>query len=395
MEMMSDAITAMTELLLLLIMAVMLISPAVLTVYNIYSLFRPWAKLGSKGRHMRRIAVLATSVIGIVDCFAYGEMFAGMTQKDFDEPLVLGGSEYELYHTAINTEYGRWFSVMCILAVCSLCILQFFMGRRKPPLFSVILIGLCNAGVVLSFIYIFQTMNYSPLIWVIWVYPLDLIIIHIRVLLDECSFQCELLKESRGKNKALGSIYALLSNKGAFITATLAVMLPITGLLLMILILTGQGADSLVKAFTMTADWVFSTQIPPPPVEYEGHYLCTVAAGGHQKVVKPVRMGIRNGKRIVVNRQLMIANAFEDLIMDRMPRLHRIIRRIYDTCGYPLSRHITDKYRADAVYILMKPLEWIFLLTLYLFDKDPESRINIQYTGKKYRTFVHMTEEKQ
>ncbi|MBO6310658.1 MAG: hypothetical protein J6N70_17840 [Oribacterium sp.] len=394
MEMMSDAITAMTELLLLLIMAVMLISPAVLTVYNIYSLFRPWAKLGSKGRHMRRIAVLATSVIGIVDCFAYGEMVIGLTEKEFDVPLVNGGPDYESFHTAINGQYGKWFVVMCILAVLSLCILQLFMGVRKPPLVSVLLIGLCDAGVMLSVVYILQTINYVPQMLVIWVYPLNLFMIFIRVFLDEMSFQCEILKD-KDKSGAAGIIYAFLSDKRIFVTATLVTLLPITGILLMILILTGQGADSLVKAFTMTADWVFSTQIPPPPVEYEGHYLCTVAAGGHQKVVKPVRMGIRNGKRIVVNRQLMIANAFEDLIMDRMPRFHRIIRRIYDTCGYPLSRHITDKYRADAVYILMKPLEWIFLLTLYLFDNDPESRINIQYTGKKYRTFVHMTEEKQ
>lgn len=51
------------------------------------------------------------------------------------------------------------------------------------------------------------------------------------------------------------------------------------GILEILLILFGQGADGFVKAFTMTADWTFSTQIPPP-IEYEGHYLCTVAAGG-------------------------------------------------------------------------------------------------------------------
>ena len=29
----------------------------------------------------------------------------------------------------------------------------------------------------------------------------------------------------------------------------------------------------------------------------------------------------------------------------------------------------------------MKPLEWIFLIFLYLFDQKPENRIAIQYTN--------------
>ena len=78
-----------------------------------------------------------------------------------------------------------------------------------------------------------------------------------------------------------------------------------------VLILFGQGTDGHAKAFTMTADWIFSTQVPPPPLEYRGHYLCTVAAGGHRSIVKPLRFGIRRGHRIIINRQLAVANAFE------------------------------------------------------------------------------------
>ena len=43
-------------------------------------------------------------------------------------------------------------------------------------------------------------------------------------------------------------------------------------------ILAGQGADAPIKAFTDTDDWTFSQQLPPPPLEYKGHYLCTVTA---------------------------------------------------------------------------------------------------------------------
>lgn len=125
----------------------------------------------------------------------------------------------------------------------------------------------------------------------------------------------------------------------------------------------------------------------PPPVQYEGHYLCTVAAGGHEKIVKPQRMGVRLGEKIVVNRQLCVANAFEDLIHERFPKFHKVVRNFYDSYGYPLSKIITTKTRADIVYILMKPLEWTFLLVLYIFDSRPENRIAVQYTGKNKKDF--------
>ena len=43
--------------------------------------------------------------------------------------------------------------------------------------------------------------------------------------------------------------------------------------------------------------------------------------------------------------------------------------------------HIVSEasYAADAVYFLMKPLEWAFLLVLYLCDAKPENRIAVQY----------------
>ena len=101
--------------------------------------------------------------------------------------------------------------------------------------------------------------------------------------------------------------------------------------------------------------------------------------------MKPLRYGVRRGERIVVNRQLLIANAFEDLIHERCPRLHRRVRSFYDRHGYPISRHITTKLRADIVYILMKPLELIFITVLYLFDTEPENRIAVQYSEYKRR----------
>lgn len=81
----------------------------------------------------------------------------------------------------------------------------------------------------------------------------------------------------------------------------------------------------------------------------------------------------------IVNRQLCIANAFEELIQEKTPGFHRRIRAFYDTYGYPLSRKITTPVIADIIYILMKPLEWAFLIFLNAFDLRPEQRIARQY----------------
>ena len=99
--------------------------------------------------------------------------------------------------------------------------------------------------------------------------------------------------------------------------------------------------------------------------------------------MRPLRLGYRRGAVIVVNRQLAVANAFEELLQERLPRLHRQVRHFYDTHGYPLSQKITTPFRADLVYLLMKPLEWLFAAALYLFDLAPECRIARQYTVQK------------
>ena len=75
----------------------------------------------------------------------------------------------------------------------------------------------------------------------------------------------------------------------------------------------------------------------------------------------------------------MVANAFEDMIKRRFGRVHGAIRFIYDRYGYPISKYITNKYASDVVYVLMKPLEYFFLVCLYLFELSPEEVISRQY----------------
>ncbi|MCI9502966.1 MAG: hypothetical protein HFG76_13415 [Hungatella sp.] len=169
-------------------------------------------------------------------------------------------------------------------------------------------------------------------------------------------------------------------DSGSWPLWTFILLWPLAGLCLMILALFGQRPDNVIRAWTETSQWNLSTKISPPNLITPGHYLCTVAATGHKCLVKPERIGIRRGQQVVVNRQLCVANAFEQILEERLPGFHRKVRSFYDAYGLPVSRLIRSPYEADAVYLLMKPLEWIFLAVIYLNDARPEDRIRAQYT---------------
>ena len=128
---------------------------------------------------------------------------------------------------------------------------------------------------------------------------------------------------------------------------------------------------------------MFSQKEHPPILDHQGHYLCTVAAKGSPNVVKPLRLGTRGRHTIIVNRQLQVANAFEEWVKDVSPYAHRIIRRNYDQYGYNLSVKINSAGRSNITYMAMKPLEWFFVVCLYLFCPNPEQKIRKQYSFRK------------
>jgi hypothetical protein len=163
----------------------------------------------------------------------------------------------------------------------------------------------------------------------------------------------------------------------------LILCLPLLVVLAGILLLFGQKPDSMIRAFTDTYKQGLSQlDYQCEGVVCGGHFLCTIAARGHAPLVRPVRPGIRGGKKIVCNRQLLVSNAFEELLEKKWPSLHRPVRRLYNRIGRQIHRHygwFDNKWVSDTVYILMKPLEWFFLLLLYTFDSRPENRIAQQY----------------
>lgn len=181
------------------------------------------------------------------------------------------------------------------------------------------------------------------------------------------------------KSRFLNDYSRILAASEHWALYALLLSLPLLCVIVAALLLFGQKPDSVIRAFTETSDWALSTKISPPSVVIDSHYLCTVALQGHKELVKPQRLGIRRGSKIMVNRQLCVANAFEQLLEERTPRFHRALRRFYDAYGYPISKYIRTPLTADIIYLLMKPLEWIFVTVLYLFDTNPEDRIARQY----------------
>jgi hypothetical protein len=140
------------------------------------------------------------------------------------------------------------------------------------------------------------------------------------------------------------------------------------------------SAFALARVVTRTCSAPFSLEAVELLHQRHCHYLCTVAARGHARLVCPERYGVRRGARIVVNRQLCVANAFEDLLHTRWPRLAHFLRQTYDYWGLPVSRWIRSPWAADLLYLAMKPLEWAFYVTLLLLDPEcPEDRIGRMY----------------
>ncbi|MEO9075799.1 MAG: DUF6688 family protein, partial [Gelidibacter sp.] len=263
-------------------------------------------------------------------------------------------------------------------------------SRSLPPLTLALSLIFISIGVIISFAIVLQISahdtstidsyghsNHEELLFLFA--PLFSFVIGILLIIKVMNREISETLERTYANKYLNKLNSLLATRSRSPLWIVLLTFPIFILITLILILFGQDVNSIVKVFTDTTTWRFSQQLHPPILEHQGHYLCTVAASGHPKIVKPLRMGRRNGRPIIVNRQLLIANAFEELVQDFSPRLHRIIRKNYDTYGYNISRQINTTRMSNVTYILMKPLEWLFLFFLYLFCVQPEEKINRQY----------------
>lgn len=263
-------------------------------------------------------------------------------------------------------------------------------GRKLPPLTLVLMLVFLMIGLVINALVLVQVSfhdttsidmykgNDGTFLFIFT--PLLSLLIGILLLLKVIRAEQNSARDRIFKNAFLQKCNSYLAERYNETTWALILLLPVFIATTLILILFGQDYNSLVKVFTDTTTWTFSQKMHPPVLEHRGHYLCTVAAKGNPRLVKPVKIGRRHGKPIIVNRQLQIANAFEELIQDLSPGCHQFIRRNYDKYGFNLSLKINTERASNITYLLMRPLEWFFLVFLYLFCVQPEEKIKKQYS---------------
>lgn len=370
--MVSDGLTGMLSY--AVIMGLFLVVPALLILANLVSAFRTIKSEKWKNRFLwfDRIAV----VLGAFYSYLATGLFTQIRFEDWDKVLV--NSEV---HSPVWSGGMLTVVVLATLAIVGYIVLSSVKLSRLSPLVIVCCMAAMYIGILLCVVWMVQVMGMSDNTWILCIVPVNCIIIAlktIRIKIQEWN-EGEAERDFSGKNRFLCRLNQSLSRAEQWPVAAFIAMLPLLGIVVGILVLFGQQPDAVIKAWTETSDWRLSEKIAPQNIWEDEHYLCTVAAGGHRKIVKPLRMGERHGHPVIVNRQLCIANAFEQILEEKTPEFHRHLRHFYDTYGFPVAKLIRSRYTADAIYILMKPWEWIFLAVIYTCDTKPENRIAVQY----------------
>ncbi len=367
------------QVLYVLILCPFLVYPLVLTLLNLL-FFGACKKGGDPLRASHRIEYVTLLLGSLLTLLLLG--FSEIRFADWQTVLY----NQEL-HTPVATASLPTIAVLLSLAAAGYLILSLIPLKELPPLITVFSLSGMYLGAFLCIVWIVQVIRWELVEIYLCLLPFNVVlIVGKRTAELVLQWNREGLGQNAKKKGKQGAILQrlerLLNRSENWPWLALIGIFPLLGASIAILTLFGQQPDAIIRAWTQTSDWNLSTQVSPQNIFLDEHYLCTVAAGGHRKIVKPLRMGIRHGHRVIVNRQLCIANAFEQLLEERVPRFHRAVRGFYDRHGYPIARHIHSPYAADGIYFLMKPLEWVFLAILYCCDCKPENRIALQYFPK-------------
>lgn len=393
-----DTASVLKELVMLPIFGSMigmfLIFPILVTIYQVFYLLRIVRGTGKNketdmetvvGKNMKKrpcliVFDLVILAIGILYSLIYLSLLQeAVFQADWTETLY--NTEK---HTPINTQCSITILVFIGIGLLGYLVVNLVKLEKMPPLLLVLGMSAMYLATGLSIAWGIQVYDTETLMDLyLLLLPCNCVLITARVVSEKVQEWKEIPYEENEKIQEgiLGQCRKLLEKSTLWPVLAFLFMIPLLGILIAILVLFGQAPDAVIRAFTQTSDWNLSQRVAPQNVMYDEHYLCTVAAGGHEKVVKPIRLGKRHGHEVIVNRQLCIANAFEQILEERTPRFHKVVRHFYDTCGFPVAKLIRNRYVADLVYFLMKPLEWFFLIVLYLTDAKPENRIAVQYLG--------------
>lgn len=289
---------------------------------------------------------------------------------------------------------GHRSGIYLIILICTAS--YFYCTYRKklaPPLQELLINIFILTGLVFNVLFCIHVQKSDPGLWLIGNAPI--ILLFLMVLVKNHRFLTDqLLNNEDGKNKPHQNLTLrlLVAKPLLKYPILLLLSLPVLILISLCLFVFGQKPDTLIRAFTDTYKHGFSQlDYMCDNVQCGGHYLCSVAANGHKSIVKPIRYGQRHGHKIICNRQLLIANAFEQLMQEKLPWLHKPVRKHYNKVGNLIHRYYSIfncKGISDIVYFLMKPFEWIFLVVLYFFDQKPENRIASQYLDNEVNNMI-------
>ena len=352
---------------------VFFIYPLILTCLNLFFIFGSQNDpvVIRKSKHFEYLTLTLGSVYSIIIL-----PFTNIVFVDWQEALA-----NRQLHTPIWSQGAITILSCAAVGIAGYLFLSAVSLRKVPPLLPVLAIGAMYIGMFQCILWIIQVFQNDLISFYLCLFPFNLILIGIHTIRRKVEeWNNDESKEiKKFHNPYLERINKKVVDSSKWPGLAFLFMWPLLGALVCFLLLFGQRPDNIIRAWTETSNWNLSTKVSPQNIYYDEHYLCTVAAGGHPKIVKPIRKGMRHGHEVIVNRQLCIANAFEQVMEEYTPVFHRHIRNIYDKYGFPIARAIRSPYIADVVYILMKPLEVMFLLVLYTVDVNPENRIAVQY----------------
>ena len=93
-------------------------------------------------------------------------------------------------------------------------------------------------------------------------------------------------------------------------------------------------------------------------------YIATAAAQGHPRFVGSHLVHRADGLSLRVNGQLQHLKCVELALLAVSPRMHRVLRKIYDVAGKFLAQRMTNPFVADVAYLMLKPAEWFTVFIL-------------------------------
>ncbi len=109
---------------------------------------------------------------------------------------------------------------------------------------------------------------------------------------------------------------------------------------------------ALVGGIALAIDSYSKLPTQPP----QGCYIATAAARGHRRLVGSRVVVLPGGRSMRVNRQLQTLKCGELALQVAMPRVHRVLRRVYDVLGPPIAGRM-GVWSADAAFMLLWPVQ--------------------------------------